>query len=396
MQTTDSASITADWGFPTRVLVGPGRLSETPELCREYGFTRPLVVTDPGVAGLAFTNGLMEALNGAGIEASLFTDVEADPKAATVEAGVAAFTRGRHDAVIGLGGGSALDAAKAVALMAGQTRPIWDFEDRGDNWKRADANAIAPVIAIPTTAGTGSEVGRASVITDAQARRKVIVYHPRMLPVAAILDPEVTLGLPRHLTAATGMDAVTHCVEAWSAPGFHPMAEGIALAGVRQAMDALPRACRDGADVDARTRMLAVATMGTTALQKGLGAVHAIAHPVGTLCHTHHGLTNAVLLPYVLMFNRAALEPRIEPLAEAFGLPGQGPGHAFDAVVQRVLDLRTELGMPHTLAEIGVDASHAEEVGRLGEIDPTAGGNPIPVRARELSDIFLRAVEGRL
>ncbi len=388
----DPATVTANWGFPTGVRVGPGRLAELPELCRELGFARPLLVTDPGVRDLPMLDGALASLRDAGLDTEVFADIRGNPTGANVDAGVAAFRDGGHDSVIAFGGGSALDAAKAVALMAGQERPIWDFEDVGDNYRRADAEAIAPCIAIPTTAGTGSEVGRASVITNEDSHRKMIIFHPRMLPRAVILDPETTVGLPPHITAATGMDAFSHCFEAWCAPGFHPMADGIALRGLHLIADALPRACADGGDIEARTQMLAAASMGSTAFQKGLGAVHAISHPVGALYHTHHGLTNAVVLPYVMRFNQAAIAPRMGPVAQALGLADT----SFGAVFDWVLRFRERLGIPQALAELGVDTSRAGEIGRLGEIDPPAASNPVPVTAADLAEVFTNAVEGRL
>ncbi len=322
----------------------------------------------------------------------MFADIRGNPNGANVDAGVEVFRSGNHDSVIAFGGGSALDAAKAIALMAGQDRPIWDFEDVGDNWKRAHADGIAPCVAIPTTAGTGSEVGRASVITNDDTHRKMIIFHPRMLPAAVILDPETTVGLPPQITAATGMDALSHCFEAWCAPGFHPMADGIALEGVRLIGTALPRAYDDGRDIEARTQMLAAASMGSTAFQKGLGAVHAISHPVGAIYHTHHGMTNAVMLPYVMRFNHAAIADRMGPVAQALGLLDT----SFDAVFNWVLQFRERLGVPHTLADLGVDDNRADEIGRLGEIDPPAAKNPVPVKAADLEGIFINAVNGRL
>lgn len=392
MNRFDPASVTANWGFPTSVRVGPGRLAELPGMCCELGFRRPLLVTDPGVRDLPMVADTLEALRAAGIDAGTFADVQGNPTGSNVDAGVRAFREGGHDSVIAFGGGSALDAGKAVALMVGQERAIWDFEDVGDNWKRADAEGIAPVIAIPTTAGTGSEVGRASVITNDDSHRKMIIFHPRMLPQAVILDPETTVGLPPQLTAATGMDAFSHCFEAWCAPGFHPMADGIALEGLRLIAAALPRAHDDGRDIEARTHMLAAASMGSTAFQKGLGAVHAISHPVGALYNTHHGLTNAVVLPYVMRFNHAAIADRMTPVAQALGLLDT----SFDAVLEWVLRFRERLGIPATLADLGVDADRAAEIGRLGEIDPPAASNPVPVTAADLAAVFTNAVEGRL
>lgn len=387
----DPAAVTADWGFPNRILVGPGRRAELPRQCQDVGISRPLLVTDSGLRSLAMIDEALGALRGAGFAAVLFAEAQGNPVEANVAAGVTAYQRGAHDGVVAFGGGSALDVAKAVALMVGQQRAIWDFEDVGENWRRADADAIAPVIAVPTTAGTGSEVGRAAVILDPARQRKIIVFHPRMLPQAVILDPEVTVGLPAWVTAATGMDAFVHCFESWCARGFHPMAEGIALQGMRLIAEALPRAYRNGGDLEARTHMLAAASMGALAFQKGLGAVHALAHAVGALYGTHHGLTNAVLLPYVMRFNREAIAERMPPVAQALGMSDGG----FDAVLDWVLRFREHLGIPCTLMELGVDAARAEEIGRLAEIDPSAAGNPQPATAEGLRRVFIEAVPGK-
>lgn len=388
----DSKTITANWGFPNQIRVGPGRLAELSGLCAEFGLARPLLVTDSGLANHPMMTDTRTALESRGLSVGFYTEVEGNPVERHVSGGVEVFRNGRHDGVIAFGGGSALDAGKAIALMVGQDRPIWDFEDIGDYWKRVKPEGMAPVIAIPTTAGTGSEVGRAAVITDEKNGRKVIVFHPRMLPVAVILDPEVTVGLPAHITAATGLDAFVHCFEAWSAPGFHPMADGIALQGMRLIADALPRAYTVGDDLEARTQMLSAASMGAMAFQKGLGAVHAIAHAIGALYGTHHGLTNAVLLPYVMRFNRSGIENRIQPVAQALGVGNE----TFNSVVDWVLDFRERLGIPHTLAGMGVPDDRISDIGRLAASDPSASGNPIPVAAAELEGIFKNAMTGRL
>jgi alcohol dehydrogenase class IV len=293
---------------------------------------------------------------------------------------------------VAFGGGTALDAGKVVAFMSGQTRPLWDFEDIGDWWTRADPAGIAPVVAVPTTAGTGSEVGRAGVILNEETHRKTIIFHPQMMPRVVISDPELTIGLPRGVTAATGMDAFVHCFEAFCAPGFHPLADGVAIEGMRLIHRFLPRACADGRDIEARAQMLAAASMGATAFQKGLGGVHAIAHPVGSWFNTHHGLTNAVILPYVMSFNRPAIADKTEVIARVLDLSARG----FDGFLAWVLKIRRELGIPHSLAEIGVNADNADIIGREAAIDPSAGGNPIPVDAAALERIFRAAVDGRL
>ncbi len=385
-------SLIANWGLPNRMLIGPGRLQELPLLCNELGFKAPLLVTDCGLANLPMVTGTLKALTDAGLDADLFADVEGNPTGRMVEAGVTAYRAGGHDSVVALGGGSGLDVGKAIAFMAGQTRPIWDFEDIGDYWKRADPEGIAPVIAIPTTAGTGSEVGRAAVISNEAELRKVIVFHPRMLPVSVILDPELTTGLPAPVTAATGLDAFIHCFEAYCAPGFHPICDGIALEGMRLVARALPVAYQDGHNLKARTEMLAAASMGAIAFQKGLGGVHAISHAVGAMYRTHHGLTNAIVLPYVMVHNRDHIEDRMKPIAQVVGLAET----SFEAVLQWVLAFRRDLGIPHTLAELDVPLDQAKEVGRLAAEDPSAVGNPRSVDANDLETIFRNAVQGKL
>ncbi len=385
-------TLTAKWNYPTTVWAGPGRIGELPQACAALGIKRPLLVTDKGLASTPMITSALAALQAAGLSVALFAEVKGNPTGANVEAGIVAYKAGGHDGVVAFGGGSALDAAKAIAFQAGQTRPLWDFEDIGDWWTRADAAAIAPIVAVPTTAGTGSEVGRASVITNEQTHEKKIIFHPKMLPGIVISDAELTVGLPAWVTAATGIDAFVHCFEAYCAPGFHPMADGIALEGMRLIADYLPRAYDNGQDIEARAVMLAAASMGAAAFQKGLGAVHAIAHPVGALFDTHHGLTNAVLLPYVMVHNKAAIADRMVILARLLGLPNPG----FDAVLDWVLAFRTRLGIAHSLAALNVPAERAAEIGAKAANDPSAGGNPVPVDAAALTAITLAAIEGRL
>jgi alcohol dehydrogenase class IV len=324
--------------------------------------------------------------------ARLFADVQGNPVAKNVDAGLAAYRAGKHDGVIAFGGGSALDVGKVIAFMSGQTRPLWDFEDIGDWWTRADPNGIAPVVAVPTTAGTGSEVGRAGVILNEETHQKKIIFHPKMMPGIVISDPELTVGLPANITAATGMDAFVHCFEAYCAPGFHPLADGIALEGMRLIQQYLPRAFDNGHDIEARSRMLVAASMGATAFQKGLGGVHAIAHPVGSYYNTHHGLSNAIILPYVMTHNRDAIDERVRVIARVLDLPRRD----FDGLLDWVLAFRNRLRIPHSLAEVGVQVTQPGVIGREAELDPSAGGNPLPTDAAGYERLFRSAVKGDL
>jgi alcohol dehydrogenase class IV len=381
-----------NWNYPTVVRFGAGRINELADACRQLGIKQPLLVTDPALAMLPMVRDAVTRNEAASIPTTVFSDVKPNPLARNVQAGLKLYREGKHDGVIAFGGGSALDAGKVIAFMIAQTRPMWDFEDIGDNWKAANSVGIAPIIAVPTTSGTGSEVGRAAVIMNESDHSKKILFHPKMLPSIVISDPELTLGLPPHITAATGMDALAHCLEAYCVPSYHPMAEGIALEGMRLIKDSLPIAVRDGKDLAARSNMMAAASMGAAAFQKGLGAIHAMSHPVGSLYDTHHGLTNGVVMPYVLEFNRAAIDVKLARLAAWLGLAEP----SFDAVLQWVLDLRREIGIPHTLKELGVDNERIDELARLAAVDPTAGGNPIPIGVPELKTMFVAAVEGRM
>ena len=364
---------TTNWNYPTAVRFGNGRIADLPAACKELGLKRPLLVTDPGIAKLPMIADALASLEAAGLAAGLFSDVKPNPVGANVDAGVAAYRAGGHDGVIAWGGGSGLDVAKAIAFMSGQTRPLWDFEDVGDWFTRADPAGIAPIIAVPTTSGTGSEVGRASVIVDEDSHTKKIIFHPKMMPTIVILDPALTVGLPPFITAATGIDALSHCLEAYCAPGFHPMADGIAVEGIRLIKTWLPRAVSDGQDLDARGYMQVAASMGATAFQKGLGGMHALAHPVGALYDTHHGATNGVFMPYVLAFNQTAIDERIARLAAYLGLAQP----SFGSFLDWILDLRSTIGIPHGLSGLGVGGERFAEIAAMAERDPSAGGNPI-------------------
>jgi alcohol dehydrogenase class IV len=390
--TVDPKTLRANWNYPTTIRIGPGRIAELAAACREIGMARPLLVTDPGLAALPMVKEAIAANAKAGVPTGLYTDLKPNPVSKNVADGVAAFRAGRHDGIVAFGGGSALDTGKSIAFMAGQTRPIWDFEDIGDWWTRADASGIAPVIAVPTTAGTGSEVGRATAIINEKTHEKKIIFHPRMMPRIVLADPELMVGLPPKLTAGTGMDALAHCFEAYCAPGFHPMAEGVAVEGMRLAHRWLARAVKDGRDLAARTYMMCCSMMGATAFQKGLGAVHAISHPVGALYDLHHGMTNGVIMPHVLKFNAKAIADKMDHLARALNLKTPGVAGVLDWLVA----LRAEIGLPESYRAMGVGAERADEIAAMAEVDPTAGGNPVPVKAPELKRLFLDALDGRL
>ncbi|MEQ9226791.1 MAG: iron-containing alcohol dehydrogenase [Parvibaculum sp.] len=385
-------SLTGNWNYPTKMRFGAGRIKELAEACGTAGIERPLLVTDPGLKPLPMIAEALALLEKNGLAAALFADVHPNPVSADVAAGLKAFSRGKHDGVIVFGGGSAMDAGKAVAFMSGQTRPMWDYEDREDWWTRADPKGIAPVIAVPTTAGTGSEVGRAAVITDESDHTKKIIFHPKMMPVDVICDPELTVGLPPHITAATGMDALSHNLEAWCSPFWHPLAQGVALEGMRLCKEWLPEATRHGSNVEARAFMLAASSMGATAFQKGLGSMHAMSHPCSSLRSTHHGLTNAVVMPYVLMHNREAIEEKIIAAANYLALKDR----SFNGFIDWVLGLREEVGIPHTLKQIGVDVDVIPEAAAMALEDPCTGGNPLPMSVPIYETLYANAIEGRL
>ncbi|MEX0922914.1 MAG: iron-containing alcohol dehydrogenase [Rhodovibrionaceae bacterium] len=389
---TNFDHLKANWSFPTQVLFGPGRIEALPQACKAAGMSRPLLVTDPGLAALPMVKETIERNGTAGVPTGLFSEIKGNPVGRNVEDGLKVYRDGAHDGVIAFGGGSALDAGKCIAFMAGQSKPMWLFEDKGDNWKQADPDGIAPVIAVPTTAGTGSEVGRAGVILDESDHTKKVIFHPKMLPVTVISDPELTVGLPPPITAATGMDALAHCLEAYCAPSYHPMAEGIAVEGMRLVKDWLPTATKDGKNIEARAHMLAAASMGATAFQKGLGAIHALSHPIGAFYDTHHGLTNAVFMPYVLVNNRSVIEDKIVRLAAWLQIPDP----SFGSFLKWVLALREELQIPHTLKDLGVGEERFEEMAPMSVNDATAPGNPIPITTDSALKMFRATYEGQL
>lgn len=377
-------SLFATWSYPTSIRFGAGRISELADACAAAGINRPLLVTDKGLADLPITRSALDVMAAADLGRGLFFEVDPNPSEENVAAGVAAFRDGGHDGVIAFGGGSGLDLGKAVAFMAGQTRPIWDFEDIGDWWTRANSDAIAPVIAVPTTAGTGSEVGRASVITNAQTQEKKIIFHPKMLPVTAICDPELTVGMPPAITAGTGMDAFAHCLEAYCSPHYHPMSQGIALEGMKLVKDNLLRAYRDGGDLEARAHMMAAAAMGATAFQKGLGAIHALSHPIGAHHHTHHGTTNAVVMGPVLEFNKPKVRRALARAANYLSISG-----GFDGFCAFVAQLNSDLGIPASLSDLGVKDPDIDRLVASALTDPSCGGNPVKLTQSNTRKLLL-------
>ena len=379
----DPVSITGNFSFPTSIRFGPGRIAELAEACAAAAITKPLFVTDREVAILPIARTARGVLTDHGVVHGLFTRVDPNPNESNLAAGIAAYRAGEHDGVVAFGGGSALDLGKLVAFMAGQERPVWDFEDVDDWWTRADADAIAPIVAVPTTAGTGSEVGRAGVLTNSETHEKKIIFHPKVLPTQVICDPELTLEMPRSITAGTGMDAFAHCLEAYCSPHFHPQSAGIAAEGLRLVNTYLPGAYADGSDLEARAQVMAAALMGAVAFQKGLGAIHALSHPIGAVHGTHHGTTNAVVMPHVLRFNRPAIEDKMARLAAYLGIEG-----GFDGIHARVVELNQMLGIPKTLAELGVAAPNVDMLVEMALRDPSVGGNPVPMTAENTRSLL--------
>ncbi len=381
----------ANWSYPTQMRFGAGRISELPKVVKNAGIARPLLVTDPGLVDFPMVQNAFAQCQNAGLGIGLFSDMKPNPTGTNVMAGETAYHDGEHDGVIAFGGGSALDCGKAIAFAQGQPRPLWDYEDVGDWWTRAKADKIAPVIAVPTTAGTGSEVGRASVIVKEDSQEKKIIFHPNMMPVTVISDPELTVGLPPFLTAGAGIDAFVHCLEAYCAPTFHPMSQGIALEGMRLVKDTLQSAYDDGTNIEARSQLLAAASMGATAFQKGLGAIHSLSHPIGAVYDTHHGMTNAVMMPYVLEFNRPAIEDKIALITAYLGIQD-----GFDGFMTWVLNWRANLDVPHSLEDFGIDNTKADMIAAMAANDPTAPTNPVKLTPKAARRIFDAAYAGHL
>lgn len=368
--------LTGNWSYPTAIRFGAGRIDEIADACSTAGMQNPLLVTDRGLAKLPITTNTLALLHQAGLGHALFADVDPNPNETNLAAGIRAFNDGGHDGVIAFGGGSGLDLGKIVAFMCGQTRPVWDFEDIGDWWRRAEADKIAPIIAVPTTAGTGSEVGRAGVLSNSETHEKKIIFHPQILAAVVICDPELTVGMPAAITAGTGMDAFAHCLEAYCSPHYHPMSQGIALEGMRLVKENLPRAFANANDLEARAHLMSAAAMGATAFQKGLGAIHALSHPIGALYNTHHGTTNAVVMAPVLEFNRPAIETRIDALAAYLGIDG-----GFNGFYQYVVELNASLDIPANLTELGADNPDLDWLVASALKDPSVGGNPVAMDA---------------
>jgi alcohol dehydrogenase class IV len=376
-------NLVANWSYPTAIKFGAGRIRELADACKAAGVSRPLLVTDRGLASMAITANALDILDAAGLGRAMFAEVDPNPNEINLAAGVQAFKAGDHDGVVAFGGGSGLDLGKAIAFMTAQTRPVWDFEDIGDWWTRANTKGIAPIIAVPTTAGTGSEVGRASVITNSKTHVKKIIFHPKFLPAITICDPELTVGMPKAITAGTGMDAFAHCLEAFSSPFYHPMSQGIALEGMRLVKEYLPRAYADGSDIEARAQMMSAAAMGAVAFQKGLGAIHAVSHPVGAVYNTHHGTTNAVVMPMVLDMNRRAIKDRIALVSAYLGIK-----RGFNGFRDHVMAMRQELNIPANLSAMGVGSDRIDEMVKMALKDPSAGGNPVKMTKSNTTKLF--------
>ena len=382
-----------NWNYPTTMWVGENRIKDLGFACKKLNINKPLLVTDNGLAKSKIIEEAVTLLKKENLAVEVFSNVVGNPTGSNVEEGVEFYKKNKCDGVIAFGGGSGLDVGKAIAFMSGQTLSIWEFEDIGDNWSKANSDAIAPIIAVPTTAGTGSETGRASVILNEKTGEKKIIFHPKFLPSIVILDPVLTLDLPPKITAATGMDALAHCLEAYCAPGFHPMADGIALEGMRLINKWLLKAVKNGKDIEARMNMLTAASMGSTAFQKGLGAIHSLSHPVNALNNVHHGLSNAIFMPYVLTFNRKEIEQRIIKLCEYLDLNDI----SFDGFLNWILDLRKELNIPHKLSEV-IDEKDfdIERLSKMALADPSTGGNPKKLTVDDMKTMYQHSMQGKL
>ena len=376
-----------NWNYPTNVWFGPDRSKQVQQACDVLGVKNPLIVTDPGLLQTPIIEEIKSNLSS---KTNIYSDVQGNPTGTNVNNGVKVFLEGNHDGVIAIGGGSGMDAGKGIAFLAHQSRPLWDFEDIGDWWTRADSDVIKPIIAIPTTAGTGSEVGRAGVFLNEDNHKKKIIFHPKMLPQIAILDPSLTLNLPKGITAGTGMDALAHCLEAYSSPFYHPMAEGTALEGLRLVKENIQEVYHNGKNIEARAHMLVASMMGAAAFQKGLGAIHSITHPVNSLYHTHHGTTNGTVMPFVLNYNRSTIEDKFVRLANFLDIKG-----GFDGIVQWVIDLKKEMEIPETLKDMGVKPGDEVKLAPLAQEDPSTGGNPLEMTEEKFQELILNCISGK-
>ena len=383
----------SNWNYPTTMWVGEDRIKDLSIACKTLKINKPLLVTDSGLAKSKIVINVLKNLKEDGFLVELYSNVVGNPTGTNVTEGTDFFNKNNCDGVIAFGGGSGLDVGKAIAFMSGQTLPIWNFEDVGDNWTKANSEKIAPIIAVPTTAGTGSETGRASVILNEETGVKNIIFHPKFLPSIVILDPVLTLSLPAKITAATGMDALAHNLEAYCAPGYHPMADGIALEGMRLINEWLFEAFKNGSNIEARQNMLTAASMGSTAFQKGLGAIHSLSHPVNALNNIHHGLSNAIFMPYVLTFNKDVIEEKIIKICDYLKLEDR----SFDGFINWVLDLRKKLNIPHKLSEV-IDEKNFD-IGKLSKMalaDPSTGGNPKKLTEADMKLMYQRSMSGEL
>ena len=382
-----------NWNYPTNMWVGEGRIKDIGKACKSLNIQKPLLVTDKGLAQSNIVNNTLLILKNNQFSAELYSNVVGNPNGTNVEEGVHIYKKNNCDGVIAFGGGSGLDVGKAVAFMSGQTLPIWDFEDVGDNWTKANSDKIAPIIAVPTTAGTGSETGRASVILNEETGVKNIIFHPKFLPSIVILDPVLTVGLPPKITAATGMDALAHNLEAYCAPGYHPMADGIALEGMRLINNWLLEAVNNGSNIEARMNMITAASMGSTAFQKGLGAIHSLSHPINALNNIHHGLSNAIFMPYVLTFNKDVIEDKIVKICNYLELKDK----SFSGFINWVLDLRKKLDIPHKLSEV-IDEKdfQIDRLSRMAIKDPSTEGNPKQLTEADMKIMYQHSMMGKL
>ena len=379
----------SNWSYPTNILFGENRVKEIQKVCNELNISNPLIVTDPGILKTNIIEKIQSSLTN---KAMIYSDVQSNPNGKNVSEGVIQFNLNNNDGVIAVGGGSGMDVGKGIAFMAKQKRPLWDFEDIDDWWTRANSDVIFPIIAIPTTAGTGSETGRASVFTNEATKEKKIIFHPKMLPSTVILDPILTILLPKNLTAFTGMDALAHCIEAYCSPKFHPYSQGIALEGIKLIKDNLLDAYHDGKNIKARANMLTTSSMGSIAFQKGLGAIHSLSHPVGAIYDTHHGLTNAVFMPYVLNKNKDTIEIKIKNLSSYLNLKN----NSFETFLDWILEIRKKLNIPHTLKEIIDNDEKFEVMSKMALEDPSTSTNPKKLSQEDFLKLYHDSFNGKL